>query len=233
MRIWLNSTKGRKAENEDFILHQDMGKGKYLCLIADGMGGYANGKLTAEFIAVNLSVFLTSQAIINEHIIQVAINKSNLLLRQAQENGAEVSGATIGGVYIEKQFAIIFWVGDIKIYHLRGNYVAFENIEHSLIMNLRNKGITINLEKKLAYQHMVTKSVHGNVSDSNADFHKVDPLDKEDIFVICSDGFQVHHLKDLILPKTINNRIQPINFHEDGRQDDASIAVLAVHQNIR
>src|SRR5688500_4104010 len=105
MRIWVNSTKDRKAENEDFILHQDMGEGKYLCLIADGMGGYASGKLTAELVAMNIGVFLASQTIINEHTIQVAINKSNLLLRQARENGAERSGATIGGVYIEKQFA--------------------------------------------------------------------------------------------------------------------------------
>lgn len=228
MKVWKNSVKGQKSQNEDFILYNKIGDGKHLCLIADGMGGYYNGKNTAELVGVNISVFLENQQVINEHVIQIAINKANLLLRQALQNGAEKAGATVGGVYVDNRSAIIFWVGDVKIYYLKKGSLQFESREHSIITHLIDRGIIIDSRKASRYKHIVTRAVLGDTSNSSAAFYKISKVDDEDIFIICSDGFQSRHLVALDLPKEIYHTLMSVILRDDEKNDDSSIVVFSL-----
>ncbi|QGW26712.1 protein phosphatase 2C domain-containing protein [Phnomibacter ginsenosidimutans] len=61
MKVWSHTVKGRKPVNEDYLLYQDLGDGRYICLIADGMGGYAKGDVAAKLVAENMLALLSSQ----------------------------------------------------------------------------------------------------------------------------------------------------------------------------
>jgi serine/threonine protein phosphatase PrpC len=227
MRIWSNTRKGVKPINEDFILHRDLGRNRHIFLVADGMGGYENGHKASEQIAINLAVFLQSQKMINARSIQIGINKANLLLRQEQNSGLEKSGATVGGVYIEESSAIIFWVGDVRVFHFCDNQLAFENKAHSLVSMLRDNGLVINSEIASAYKHVVLHSVQGDTTRSAADFQIINGLRPGiDTFVICSDGFEANDLNLNPPPKEIEERISSAIFNSQGNRDDGSIQVI-------
>ena len=63
---------------------------------------------------------------------------------------------------IHKHQAYCFWVGDVRIYHIRENKIIFQSKDHSLINELLNKNQTLTPSVIEKYRHIVTKSIQGN-----------------------------------------------------------------------
>jgi protein phosphatase len=180
--------KGNRDVNQDFVLVQNINPETFLMLIADGMGGYENGDVAAKIVADNILTYLSSISQIDELSIQKAINKANLAIKQLKEKSNTKLGSTIGGIIINSDKAICFWVGDVKIFHFQANKLQFESSPHTLMNEVINSGAITDAEKTSKYKHVVTRSVQGEVEYSKVDVHIINSITEKDMFLLCSDG---------------------------------------------
>ncbi|QGW26711.1 PP2C family protein-serine/threonine phosphatase [Phnomibacter ginsenosidimutans] len=139
----------------------------------------------------------------------------------------EKSGATLGGVYIEGNKAICFWVGDVKILHFRNNELVFESKPHSLTTELQERGIVMDAGAIASHRHIVTRSIQGDDSNPIADFYETSQLSHDDSFLLCSDGFP---LQQIYSASFMENMLISIQTHgiTANASDDSSVAFIAV-----
>lgn len=212
MNPTLITYKGKRKENQDVLVSEQIGLKTHLFLVADGMGGYENGAMAAKIVAENITAFLSTIKKITKADIQKGINKANLALKQSQESSQTKMGATIGGVIIENNTALCFWVGDVKIFHYRNNKLFNESSEHTLLKEILKNGSISNVDQLNKYQHIVTRSVHGEIERSQISVLELIEIIENDIIIICSDG--VHNIIDGITLEFIlsssNNLIEAI-----------------------
>jgi len=182
MKTIAYSNIGNRSENEDFVLIEDIGDGKILALVVDGMGGYSNGLLAAQIIAESILTFLCYSQDISIVIVQTAVNKANLAIRQKSQALGTQMGATLGGVILDENNALAFWVGDVKIFHFRDSALIFQSTTHTLSNELGH------ISRPERYSKIVTRAVKGELSRSKIDTYCVGLINKADIFMVCSDG---------------------------------------------
>jgi len=185
---------GKRYENQDLINIENIGLSTYLYLVVDGMGGYENGALAAKIVAENITTFLSTVKDISKEVIQKGVNKANRALKQAQESSQTKMGATIGGIIVEDNTAFCFWVGDVKIFHFKNNKLCYESTEHTLVKEILRNGSLNNPAQMSKYQHIVTRSVQGDIKSSQISTMELTDLTNNDLLFICSDG--VHNIID-------------------------------------
>ncbi len=193
MKTFTISHKGKRKTNEDVIIINNIDSETYLYLIADGMGGYDNGKVAAQITAESVLTFLSNIDKITKETIQKAINKANLAIRQYQEKKHTKMGATLGAVILSKGIAKCFWIGDVKIFHYSNNKLIFESKPHNLINELSNSKVLKEKINTSKFSHIVTRSIQGNVKKSIISYQELMIKEKDEL-IICSDG--VHNIID-------------------------------------
>ena len=185
---------GKRKSNDDVILVEKLNNEATLCLIADGMGGYSNGGKAASIIVENIKTYLEYSKEFNAEGIKNAIKKANLAIKQESNFSEERMGATIGGVLVNKNCYIAFWVGDVKIFAFKGNDLVFESKAHTLVNALKEKSENISAISIEKIKHVVTKSIQGDLLNNEVEVSTIDQLLSGDTTVICSDG--VHDIID-------------------------------------
>lgn len=180
------SNKGKRKSNQDYLFSKSINPDCILNMVVDGMGGYEYGDVASKLVAENIHTYLSTINDISEKEIQKAVNKSNLIIKQKSDDLNAKIGATLGGAIILKDKAFLFWVGDVKIIHLRNNKLLFETHSHTLINQIISNGSIINNIER--YKHVVTRSVSGSIKESIIDCHLVNNLLPKDIIIIYSDG---------------------------------------------
>ena len=182
------SHKGKRENNQDFVLKERINSEFDLFLIADGMGGYQNGEIAARIVAESILAYLSTIKKVNEKEIQRAINKANLAIKQKVHDTGTKMGATVGGVIINDNQAYGFWVGDVMIFHFNNKKLQFESSSHTLINNIKKNGSLKSSEYISKYRHIVTKSIQGEISYSTIDYLEFGRMTEDDFIIICSDG---------------------------------------------
>ncbi|MDR5591320.1 PP2C family protein-serine/threonine phosphatase [Christiangramia sp. SM2212] len=193
MKSTIISHIGKRKINQDFTLVKSINADTFLYLIADGMGGYDNGDVAASIVIDSVSTFLTNTKELNENAIKKAINKANLAVRQYQEQHHSKLGSTLGGIIVSGETARAFWVGDVKILHYSKSKLSFESKPHNLKNELSEADDSIDNLDFSKYNHVVTRSIQGDVKKSEPSFQKF-LLNKGDKVFVCSDG--VHNIMD-------------------------------------
>lgn len=197
MQVISFSEKGHRVKNEDFILSEIWDENTSLHLIADGMGGYEHGEIAAETVAREMNRFLKenlSGYTMVHLIIQDAVNHANLaLLRLRNEYKAQM-GTTIAGILFINEQVYCFWLGDVRIYHLREKRIIFQSKDHSLVNELMEQGRLFEHEEILRLRHIVSKAVLGETGELIPDRHVINDLSENDILIVCSDG--MHNVVD-------------------------------------
>jgi serine/threonine protein phosphatase PrpC len=194
MEIYSFTNIGKRKSNDDVILIEKLNDEATLFLIADGMGGYSYGGKAASIIVDNIKTYLEYSKEYNTEGIRNAIKKANLAIKQESYFYEEKMGATIGGVLINKDCQIAFWVGDVKIFVLKGNNLVFESKAHTLANSLKGKSEKISAISIEKIKHVVTKSIQGDLLNNEVEVSTIDQLSIGDTIVICSDG--VHDIID-------------------------------------
>jgi serine/threonine protein phosphatase PrpC len=218
IQYWAGTDVGRKrAANEDnFLIDQDL----KLFVVADGMGGHASGE-----IASAMAVHVVREVVWNERDILEAYDDEDprshvevcTLLEYAVHRACEVinqkgmyepekrgMGTTIVIMLVIGARGFIAYVGDSRIYLLRGGIVYQLTEDHSLKNELIRMGkIRADEFEDSPYaklKNAMTRAV--GVYDSV----EVDTLDFDiisgDAFLLCSDGLY-EYLDDNDIAHTI------------------------------
>lgn len=156
-----------------------------LDLICDGMSGYGYGKLAAELVAGTIMVgmeHLHLQGRNANHAICEIVGMANDKVRVQREALKAKFGATLAGVLGHDGAFLAFWLGDVRIYHIRSGSVLFCSIDHSFANTGQDKKEGWNG----VIEHIVTASVSGKgIGKLAIQELSVNPGDR---IVICSDG---------------------------------------------
>jgi PPM family protein phosphatase len=204
IRYWASTDVGRKrAANEDnFLIDQDL----KLFVVADGMGGHASGEI-ASAMAVHIvrEVVAAERDILQRYddddprshvevctLLEYAVHHACELIHHKAKHEPEKKGmgTTIVVLIIIGARGFIAYVGDSRIYLLRGGIVYQLTEDHSLRNELIRMGkITADEFEDSPYagfKNAMTRAVgvYETVEVDTLDFDIV----AGDAFLLCTDG---------------------------------------------
>jgi serine/threonine protein phosphatase PrpC len=174
-----------------------------LFVLADGMGGYNAGEVASSIAVktvldfVNAGVAREDRAAIEPDtglmrqtiILRDAIVRANKIIHQTahSHSGCEGMGTTIVACLFYDDRISIAHVGDSRLYRVRQNRLEQITMDHSLLQELVDRGFYSREEaERSTNRNYVTRAL-GVEPTVVVDMQDV-PVEKGDIFILCSDG---------------------------------------------
>lgn len=189
LRVWCRTDKGLKREsNQDsYLINEDLG----LYIVADGMGGHSGGEVASQLAVITAQDIVQKQVRQTKRprdlIYQVYISSSQAIFDKARFENPELQGmgTTMVLAFLWKNQLFIGNVGDSRAYLFRKPHLWQITEDHSLVNEQIRAGV--DPEKSLVGKNVITRSV-GFERDVLADVLER-PLQRGDVFLLCSDGF--------------------------------------------
>lgn len=198
--VGLTDTGKVREHNEDTIATDpDIG----LLVLADGMGGYNAGEV-ASGIAVKTVMNLIREQVEREDlsvldresgmsrpsiILRDAIHRANKIIYQTARSQpqCEGMGTTIVAALFYDNKVSVAHVGDSRMYRLRGGRFEQVTMDHSLLQELVDRGFYSAEEaQRAANKNYVTRAL-GVEPNVEVELQE-QPVQKGDVYVLCSDG---------------------------------------------
>jgi protein phosphatase len=192
---------GRVREHNEDTIATDPDVG--LLVLADGMGGYNAGEV-ASGIAVKTITNLVREGLAREDLASIdrstglsrpsivlrdAITRANKIIYQTARSQAECEGmgtTVVAALFYDNRVSIAH-VGDSRLYRQRGSQIAQVTMDHSLLQELVDRGFYSPEEaQRAANKNYVTRAL-GVEPQVEVEVQE-HPVDKGDIFILCSDG---------------------------------------------
>ncbi|TDU40351.1 protein phosphatase [Gelidibacter sediminis] len=196
------TNKGARKSNQDVVFIKNMGLDKEIFLLADGMGGYKNGEYAANFIVNNLYEILKIQNSYDKSSIQLAVEEVTRALATENKKQDSNMGATLGGVIQDNGDLHCFWIGDVKIWHIKNEQIGFESVEHNLKNELIENKVFVEANSAKKYNHIVTRAIQNDIKKAKIDYKRIEDFEQGDYIILASDGvtdvLSNHQLLDVI-----------------------------------
>jgi protein phosphatase len=245
----LRSDPGRARPNNEDAIAEDADTG--LLVLADGMGGYNAGEIASGIaVATVRDAVRRGTATIEQDTAQTdsGFSPQTELLRRAMEeahaaildksrSGPEFAGmgTTIVACLVHEDRLSIGYVGDSRLYRLRGGQLQQITRDHSLVEELIARG-HYNREdaERLVRRNIVTRAL--GIEDKVDIELMEEPLQPGDLLLLCSDGLtdMADHqtialtLREFAdnLPQAAENLIKIAN--DQGGRDNISVVLARI-----
>jgi protein phosphatase len=173
--------------------NQDSGyAGRYLFVVADGMGGHAGGDV-ASAIAIR-RIIETDKQFTSAHdavfALQSALIAANSLLAETvfEHNELTGMGTTVSGILrVDNQIALAH-IGDSRIYRFRNGALEQISADHTFVQRLVDSGRITPEEAAVHPRRSVLMRVLGDVDAAPEIDTTVLDTAPGDRWLICSDG---------------------------------------------
>ena len=188
----LDSRIGGRPDNQDSAGSADTSLGT-IVVVCDGMGG-CNGGAVASNIAVTTVIDDVGSAAFDKspaEVLKAAIIHANeVIFQKASETSSlKGMGTTLVAVLITKQCVYASYVGDSRIYLLRGKSKVFRTFDHSFVYQaLVSKGVLTEEQARLSSQSNSILKALGVEKSIEPEVYAL-PYLKGDRLVLCTDGF--------------------------------------------
>jgi serine/threonine protein phosphatase PrpC len=181
----LTDTGLARAENEDCHASLTM---QQVWLVADGMGGHANGRFASDAI-----VEATKAATLPEELEDAcaalgdAIQAANDRILAASREADRMMGSTVVALVVRDGEFAVMWAGDSRAYLFRDERLIQLTSDHSQVQELIDRGL-LSREDAADHpmRHVLARAV-GVQDDLQLDAIR-DRVAKDDLFLLCSDG---------------------------------------------
>ena len=242
---------GRVREHNEDTIATDSDVG--LLVLADGMGGYNAGEV-ASGIAVKTITNLVREGLAREDlasldratgltrpsiVLRDAITRANKIIYQTARSQAECEGmgtTVVAALFYDNRISIAH-VGDSRLYRQRGSQIAQVTMDHSLLQELVDRGFYSPEEaQRAANKNYVTRAL-GVEPQVEVEVQE-HPVDKGDIFILCSDG-----LSDMVEDEDIRLTISTFGANldtvakqliqlanENGGRDNVSVVLAQANE---
>lgn len=221
-----------RSENEDSVF-ANIEAGVWL--VADGMGGHANGRLASEALAAALAAIPLPDALEPAvDAVSLAIHAANrAIFGRAREEGVQMGTTAVALVVRDGEFAVL-WAGDSRAYLFRDGQLVQLTQDHTQVQDMVTRGL-ISPDEAVDHpmKHVLSRAV--GVQDTLAIDAIRDRLFARDIFVLCSDGLHGVAGEDRMAqilrdhgPRAANALIEASL--AAGAPDNVSVAVVAVSE---
>lgn len=176
-----------RTVNEDAVAENP---GARIWAVADGMGGHHAGDLASSKVAEQL-MQIAPRASVGEMVDAVEdaiIGVHQYLLRVAAEQApGQVIGTTVAGLIGFGPRAVVFWVGDSRVYLFRDGILQQLTEDHTEVEELVQKGVIL---REDAHTHADKNVINRAVGADERACLDLDDIAVAagDLFLICSDG---------------------------------------------
>ncbi len=242
---------GRVREHNEDTIASDVDVG--LLVLADGMGGYNAGEV-ASGIAVKTITNLVREGLAREDlgtidrttglarpsiVLRDAITRANKIIYQTARSQAECEGmgtTVVAALFHDNRISIAH-VGDSRLYRQRNGQIAQVTMDHSLLQELVDRGFYSPEEaQRAANKNYVTRAL-GVEPQVEVEVQE-HPVDKGDIYILCSDG-----LSDMVEDEDIRLTISTFGANldtvakqliqlanENGGRDNVSVVLAQANE---
>jgi len=197
MKIWSMTDVGlvRKDNQDAYDARECTASGHTVCVVCDGMGGAAGGRL-ASHIAVTtfmeeLEKVLTPE--MTPEQLREASSYAASLANKAIREAAKVSeacrnmGTTLVSAVSYSGGAVITNVGDSRAYHITPSGITRVTKDHSLVESMVDRGdITAEEARRHPNRNLITRAL-GPDSMVACDGY-ICPMEAGDYLLLCTDG---------------------------------------------
>lgn len=174
-----------RSANEDSIVSLPR---EQVWVVADGMGGHANGKMASSTIVAAVEAAQIPEELVAAcEAVSNAIHGANATIyAEAQAAGQQMGSTVVGLVVRDRQFAIL-WAGDSRAYIYRDKTLLQLTRDHTQVQEMVDRGL-IRPEDAEGHPmgHVLARAV-GVQPELEIDAI-VDEAMPGDLFLICSDG---------------------------------------------
>lgn len=219
--------------NEDAALARDDAA---LWLVADGMGGHANGQWASQQIAAQLGALdLTIPAAARPTAIADALKAGNAAIVHAGAQAGAQMGTTAVLLHFEDSHLLCLWVGDSRAYRFRRGGLTQLSRDHSVVQELIDRGSLLPEEAEHhPMAHVLSRAV-GTEAELRPEAIS-DTIQPGDTYLLCSDGLTKVVPEDVIARLL---RLPGINAAADrlvaetlarGAPDNVTVIVISVEE---
>ncbi len=202
-----------RDHNEDYISwNADSG----LVILADGMGGHNAGEVASE-LAVTSIVDALEEVLSPdikdacdmdfEEVVHEAVIFANDEINLHSKTHPECTGmgTTVVLTLFHNNAVILASVGDSRIYRFRKGELKQVTTDHSLVQEMIDNGYMSEEEaENSTNRNLITRAL-GIAEEVNVDVTKSD-IEKDDIYLLCSDGLSDMIPDDLIFSTLVKAR---------------------------
>lgn len=191
--IYQESRVGTRQYNQDRVAYC-YSRDTLLLIVADGMGGHANGEVAAQIATTHITGLFQREA--RPHLpdpmffLSVAIEGAHTeICAEAERQGMTENPRTTCVVCVV-QNNVAYWahVGDSRLYLVRDGKVLAQTRDHSLVQTLVDSG---SITAEQARSHPARNRIFsclGGQQEPQIDFSRKTPLRDGDVLVLCTDG---------------------------------------------
>ena len=197
MEVWSMTDVGlvRKENQDAFAVCQHEESGHTLCVVCDGMGGAAGGRLASR-IAVD-TFMLEMQKVLRQDMTpeqlreasSYAVTLANRAIRDAAEASVDCRGmgTTLVSAVSYDGGAVISNVGDSRAYRITADGIARITKDHSLVERMVDRGdITAEEARHHPNRNLITRALGPDMSALSDEY--ICPVGPGEFLLLCSDG---------------------------------------------
>ncbi len=181
MKIITHTHSGLRPTNQDAFYANGN-----LFIVCDGVGGNAYGDIASKLACTSLSDYFEAKTFSKAHFDN-AFENTQLQFREMVGKYPEMKSMSTTAVMLalDNEKAIIGWMGDSRLYHIRNGEILFVTEDHSLKNELAKKGEDVSHIKR----NIITKSLSANHAIEYS-LHKIpkEEIMDGDFFFLCTDG---------------------------------------------
>ena len=197
MEVWSITDVGlvRKENQDACAVCQHEESGRTLCVVCDGMGGAAGGKLASR-IAVDTFMAEMRKVLRRDmtpeqlrEASSYAVTLANRAIRDAAEISADCRGmgTTLVSAVSYDGGAVLSNVGDSRAYHITADGIHRVTKDHSLVERMVDRGdITAEEARHHPNRNLITRALGPDMSTLSDEY--IGPLEPGDFLLLCSDG---------------------------------------------
>lgn len=230
----------KRKENQDVVLcNEDI----QLYAVSDGMGGVLCGKQAAEMTCTFLNMFMQTMNLkwmdleVAENVVSDTITKVSTMIQKSGNEGFRMEryGATLTGLCVHENHAIVFNVGDSRVYVLKNgeNMKQLTRDDNLYQLVLGDEDMVVTELDAQRLQNQLTQFMGMN----DGVFPTVNSIEMDagDRFLVCSDGLtkmlseteiQTILKQDQTLEERVGELIEAAN--AAGGHDNISVILLEV-----
>ena len=192
MHIWGITHRGAvRRQNQDSFEGRDLGNGRIIALVCDGMGGALAGNVASSMAVERfMERFLDASAPADdqERMIQAASFANDAVFAHAASNPECAGmGTTMVAALVDGGEAVILNEGDSRAYHINQEGIVLITRDHSLVEDMVECGeLTREQARNHPHRNLITRAL-GAEPVLLADCFR-QPMAPGDFLLLCSDG---------------------------------------------
>lgn len=195
--VWGMTDTGlvRKDNQDAYAVEEHTATGHTICVVCDGMGGAAGGRL-ASHIAVSayveelkkvLTPSMTAEQL--REASSYAVSLANRAVREAAEASEDCRGmgTTLVSAVSYDGGVVISNVGDSRAYHITPAGITRVTKDHSLVESMVDRGdITAEEARRHPNRNLITRALGPDIA-ADCDGY-ICPMAEGDFLLLCTDG---------------------------------------------